>query len=51
MMTGMKSKPEAQDRRFPWGTVVAVILVILAGFYAANHNGFLASLLRIFLAP
>jgi hypothetical protein len=37
---------------FPWGTVVAIVIVILLGFYAATHpHSPISALLRVILSP
>jgi hypothetical protein len=51
-MTEMNANPEENNRRFSWGTVVGIVLLILAGLYASQQpHGFFASLVRVFLAP
>jgi hypothetical protein len=47
----MKAEPVGRNQRFSWGTLLAVVLMILAGLYATQHpHGFFASLVRVFLS-
>ena len=48
----MTDNSDDKDRRFPWKTIVGIVLVIIAVLYASQHpHGFFATLVRVLLAP
>jgi hypothetical protein len=52
-MKSDKSKADSEKgHSFPWGTMIGIAVVILLGFYAANHpHNPLGVLLRVVLSP
>lgn len=50
--TNVDEKGKGQRHSFSWGTVVGIVIVILLGFYAANHpHNPISTLLRVILSP
>jgi hypothetical protein len=48
----MDEEPKVKEHRFPWGIVIAITFVIIAGLYASQHpHSFLGTLLRVILSP